>query len=83
MNKETKKKVKLLVRAFLCANKGKTFTTKQICDFINENNFGMRDGIMASELSRIMNSQFCWKYGISRERKRSNTIWHYGVMLDG
>lgn len=83
MNKETKKKVKLLVRAFLCANKGKTFTTKQICDFINENNFGMRDGIMASELSMIMNSQFCWKYRITRERKRSNTIWHYGVMLDG
>ena len=46
MNKETKKKVKLIVRTFLAANKGKSYTSKQICDFINENNLGRYFGAL-------------------------------------
>ena len=80
MNKETKKKVKLIVRTFLAANKGKSFTSKQICDFINDNGLGVRDGVMSSELSRALNDQFCWKYGVTRTRKSGRNVWHYSVV---
>ena len=60
MNKETKKKVKLIVRTFLAANNGKSYTSKQICDFINENNLGIRGGVMSSEIGTVCDNQFCY-----------------------
>ena len=79
MKKETKKKVKLIVRTFLSANKGKSYTSKQLCDFINYNNLGIREGVMTSELGGILNSTFCYQYGIDRERKSNRNIWHYSI----
>ena len=80
MNKETKKKVKLIVRTFLAANKGKSYTSKQLCQFINDNGLGVRDGVMSSQLGTIMDSAFCNQYGIDRERKSSKNIWYYSVV---
>ena len=83
MNKETKKKVKLIVRTFLAANKGKSFTSKQICDFINDNGLGVRDGVMTSQIGTILDTQFCYQYGITRERKNGRNVWNYSVGGDG
>ena len=80
MNKETKKKVKLIVRTFLAANKGKSYTSKQICDFINENNLGIRGGVMSSEIGTVCDNQFCYHYGIDRERKSGRNIWKYRMV---
>ena len=80
MNKETKKKVKLIVRTFLCANKGKWFSGRQLCDFINSNGFGIRDGVMPSELSHVLDRNFCYKFGVTRDRKNSRNVWHYSVV---
>ena len=79
MNRETKKKVKLIVRTFLYANKGKSYTSKDLCNFINENNLGVRS-VMTSELGRVLDSTFCWQYGISRERKSGRNVWNYSVV---
>ena len=80
MNKETKKKVKLIVRTFLAANKWKSFTSRELCDFINSNNLGVPGGVMSSEMGRALNDQFCWKYGVTRDRKGSRNVWHYSVV---
>ena len=80
MNKETKKKVKLIVRTFLAANKGKSYTSKQICDFINENNLGIRGGVMSSEIGTVCDNTFCYQYGITRERKNGRNVWDYSVV---
>jgi len=80
MNKDTKRKVRLIVRAFLCANKGKSYTSKELCEFVNGNDFGIKDGVMSSEMGRALNSQFCWQYGIDRTRKSGRNVWHYSVV---
>ena len=80
MNKETRKKVRLIVRAFLCANKGKSYTSKQICDFINENNLGIRSGVMSSEIGTVCDNQFCYHYGIDRVRSSGRNVWNYKMV---
>ena len=80
MNKETKKKVKLIVRTVLCANKGKSFTSKDLANFISDNKLGVRDGVNAQELGGVMNYQFCYHYGIDRERKSGRNVWHYKMV---
>ena len=80
MNKETKKKVKLIVRTFLAANKGKSYNSKDLSDFINDNGLGIRDGVTSSQLGTIMSTQFCYQYGVTRERKSSKNIWYYSVV---
>ena len=80
MNKETKKKVKLIVRTFLAANKGKSYTSKQICDFINENNLGIRSGVMSSEIGTVCDNQFCYHYGIDRVRSSGRNVWNYNMV---
>ena len=80
MNKETKKKVKLIVRTFLAANKGKSFTSKQLCDFINDNGLGVRDGVMSGQLGTILDSTFCYQYGIDRVRGSGRNVCHYSVV---
>lgn len=80
MNKETKKKVKLIVRTFLAANKGKSFTSKQLCDFINDNGLGVHGSVMSGQLGNILDSTFCYQYGIDRERASGRNVWHYSVV---
>ena len=77
MNKETKKKVKLIVRTFLAANKGKSYTTRELCSFINGNTLGVCGGITPRQLRYILDSTFCWKYGIDRTSNRN--VWEYKV----
>ena len=41
VSEATETKCKLIIKTFLLANKGKKFTSKEIADFINNNNFGL------------------------------------------
>ena len=80
MNKETRKKVRWIVKAFLCANKGKSYTSKELCQFVNDNDFGINMGVMSAEMGRALNGQFCWKEGITRSRSSGRNVWYYSVV---
>lgn len=75
-----KDKIRFAVRVFLCANKGKMFTSKQISDFCNEFGFGGRSGCTSANIGRIMNKYWLDRVGISRDRKSSRHVWYYGVI---
>ena len=49
-----KEKIRFAVRVFLCANKGKMFTSKQLSDFCNEFGFG----------GERKNARNIWYYGV-------------------
>lgn len=74
-----KERIKVATRAFLCANKGKTFTSKQISEFLNEHGFGGMQGCTSANVARLMTYEYCYRYRIQRERKDSKQLWHYGV----
>ena len=80
MNKETKKKVKLIVRTFLAANKGKSYTSKQLSEFLNEFGFGGRHGCTSANVARLLTGNWLQSKGITRERKDKRNVWHYGVV---
>ena len=78
MNDKTK--LKIITKTFLCANRGKAFTSREICDFINNNNLGTRSGVTPTQLSRYMGQAFCAREGIDRERASGRNVWHYSVV---
>lgn len=83
MRMPDKMMVRLIVKIFLLANKGKWYTSRQLCDFINSNGLISGWGVAPSSLSRYLDKNYLNREGISRERKNSKNVWHYGVMLDG
>jgi len=72
-------KIRLAVRVFLCANKGKWYNAKELCEFINFNGFGGRSGVSSIGLARLMNTSWLSKVGIRRQRKNRKNVWEYGV----
>lgn len=75
-----KEKMRLAIRVYLCANKGKRFTSKQLSSFLNEFGFGGRSGCTSANVGRVLTGAWLQKVGISRERKNSKNVWYYGVM---
>ena len=75
-----KEKIRLAVRVFLCANKGKWFTSKQLSDFLNEYGFGGLAGCTSSNIGRLLTSRWVHSNGITRQRKSSKKVWYYGVV---
>lgn len=75
-----KAKLKIIVKTFLCANRGKWFTSRQICEFINHNDLGTRAGVTPTSLTRFLNTDFLYRERISRERKNSRNVWYYAVV---
>jgi len=41
VSEATENKAKVIIKTFLLANKGKKYTSKEIAEFINNNNFGL------------------------------------------
>ena len=74
-----KTKMKIVIKTFLCANRGKWFTSKQLCDFINSNKLGGRFGVTPIQLTKFLNPQFLRAEGIDRDRKYNDTVWHYSI----
>ena len=75
-----KEKIRFAVRVFLCANKGKMFTSKQLSDFCNEFGFGGRSGCTSMNVGRLLTGNWLQKMGISRRRKNNKNVWYYGVV---
>lgn len=75
-----KDKMRIAIRAFLCANKGKRYSSKQLSDFLNEFGFSGRFGCTSANVARVMNGNWLQSQGITRERKNGKNIWWYGVM---
>ena len=75
-----KEKMRLAIRVYLCANKGKRFTSKQLSEFLNEFGFGGRYGCTSTNVAKILNGSWLQQMGISRERKDKRNVWHYGVV---
>jgi len=76
---DNKTKLKIITKTFLAANKGKSFTSREICDFINNNNLAVRGGVTSTQLSRYLTPQYLRLEGIDRERKNSRNVWYYGI----
>ena len=70
-----KEKVKLIVKTFLCANKGKWYSSKELADFINNNKLGVKGGISPTGLSKLFHQHD----GIDRRRKNHKSVWEYGI----
>lgn len=77
-------KKRMIIKAFLCANKGKAYTGKELANFINCNYFGMdRTSTNPLEIARIIKSA----KSDSADRlfdnvilEKKNTLWTYMVM---
>lgn len=74
-----KERIRFAIRVYLCANKGKRFTSKQLSDFCNEFGFGGRCGCTSRDVGRLLNINWLNRGGISRVRKNNKAIWYYGV----
>ena len=72
-------KLKLVIKTFLCANRGKWFTSKQLCDFINSNRLVGRSGITPAQLSQYLKPQLLRSEGIDRVRRNGRNVWHYSI----
>ena len=73
-------KARLAVWVFLCANKGKWFTSKQINDFFLEHNVISPGGLTHSSLSRLLTKSYLRQKGIKRKRPNSYEVWKYAVI---
>ena len=78
---DKKSKIVLIVKVFLTTNKGKWFTSKQLCDFINNNDLNVRNGVNPTSLSRSLNDNVLRKEKIDRRRRSSRNVWEYGVVV--
>ena len=76
-----KTKLRVIVKTFLCANKGKYYTSRELCDFINSNDLATRLGVTPTSLSRFLDPALLRREGIDRERKNNRNVWYYGVPL--
>lgn len=79
MKMTDKTKVRLVVKTFLLANKGKWYTSRQLCDFMNNNNLSVKWGITPTALSHFLDAGYLRREGITRERKTGKSVWSYGV----
>ena len=75
-----KDKIRFAVRVFLCANKGKMYSSKQLSEFLNEFRLGGRSGCTSANVARALTGNWLQSKRISRERKNGKNIWYYGVI---
>lgn len=73
-------KARLAVWVFLCANKGKWFTSKQINEFFTINKIISHGGLTNTGLSRLLTPGYLQQKGIKRERPNSTGAWKYAVI---
>ena len=76
---DDKTKLKIIVKTFLCANKGKWFNSRELCDFINNNKLNTRHGVTSTQLSKYLTTAFCNREGIDRDRRNSRNVWYYSI----
>ena len=77
MRSNDKSKARLVVYTYLCANKGKWITAKQLSDFLNENQFHLRFGLSSAEVQHLLTKSFL-KYNNILYRK-NGYVFEYCV----
>lgn len=78
----TKIKLRTVIKAFLCANKGKKYSANEIAEFVNTNYFGMtKQSFSSISIGRFMNDYKHYPVfrEIQRERPHNKTTWRYWV----
>ena len=73
-------KARFIVKIFLTANKGKYYTSKQLCEFINGNDLGVKWGVTSTSLSKLLSADWLQSVDIKRRRKNSKNVWEYCVV---
>lgn len=78
---DTENKAKLIIKAFLFANKGKKYTSKEIAYFVNSNPFGLgKYNVTSVAVTRWIKDK---KQGFFRhvkmERKDGRNVWRFWV----
>ena len=73
-------KARFAIFVFLCANKGKWFTSKQINEFFTNNHIISHGGLTNNGLSRLLTPSYLQQKGIKRERPNSSRVWKYAVI---
>ena len=72
-----KRKARIIVFAYLCANKGRWITASQLSDFLNGNNFHLRFGLSGSQISHLLTKSFLNYNGIIC--RKNNMVLEYCV----
>ena len=75
-------KVKVIIKSFLLANRGRKYTSKEIADFINNNRFGLGK----YEVSNIAVTKWITTTpstgmlsDINYERGRGKNVWRFWI----
>lgn len=74
-------KVKIAIKALLCARPNKRFTSSEICDFINNNNFGLgKLNVTQVQITRwIKSSTKNVLSDVKMERRSPKNVWEFWV----
>lgn len=77
----TNNRVRVLIKSFLCANKGKKLSAREIANFINTYNFGLnRHQVTPEKVTRMIQADYNSSsilHEIQRERKNGRYAWRY------
>lgn len=78
---KTKRVLGVVIKTFLLCNPGKKFSSREICDFVNNNRVGLQGGVNPKQVSRYLNMRIR-QGGIYSEVKREKNKygrWRYYV----
>lgn len=78
----TEKKVKLIIKTFLTAQQGKKFTSKQIAEFINNNNLGLGNySVSAWTVTRWLKtaSERSLLSEVKMQRTGRKNVWEFWI----
>lgn len=81
MSEINEMKVKVAIKALLCARSPKRFTSSEICDFINNNNFGLgKLNVTQVQITRwIKSSTKNVLSDVKMERKSPRNVWEFWI----
>lgn len=81
VSEATETKCKVIIKAFLLANKGKKFTSKEIADFINHNDFGLKKySVSQVTISKwIISAKGNLLEEIKMDRENARHVWRFWI----
>lgn len=85
MARSTEEKVKLIIKTFLCANKGKKYTSGEIAHFINTNNLSLpgKFNITNVMVTRLIKADYPAKMlgdvKMDRRSGATNNVWNFWI----
>lgn len=78
-----KVKMKYVIKTFLCANKGKKYTSRQLCNFIVKNKLNSKNSyINPSAVTRLISSDTYLLRDVMMEKDKDSHKMIYWIMGD-